>query len=186
MIGRLFKWSFRIILIVFLLRVFAAETPLYQAISPFAEPFFEGVLETLTALMLPDQTQEATKEVKIDSLENNSISDVEEKDYQQIQEFDAVMPCQSQISYVTHLHKWEYNHSGARNRQFGAKFTILPSVACQAEQFREKQIVEPRYDGSMKDYYGKVYLQLVKDNRDKLAKVYKVYEQIGKKYQLDY
>lgn len=183
--GSLFKWSFRAIIVVFLLRTFAPETPVYQAIAPIADPFFETIFEGFIAMLKTNKTE---PQKNLDELEKELVQEekninIEEKNYSQVQEFDAVMPCQSQIDHVTHLHKWS-NLNGSTTR-FGAKFTILPTVACQAESFREK-MPEPISDGSTKDYYGKVYLQLVKDNKDKMERIYKAYENIRKKYKLDY
>ncbi|GAB4132465.1 MAG: hypothetical protein OHK0045_19440 [Raineya sp.] len=183
--GSLFKWSFRVVLVAFLLRTFAPETPLYKTIAPITEPFFEAIFEGFSALLSDGkQLQDAQKEVEIVTDEENE-STMEEKEFNQVQEFDALMPCQSKIEYVTHLHKWEDNGEGRINKKFGAKFTILPSLACQAESFREK-LPEPISDGSTKDYYGKVYIQLAKDNRSKMDRIYKTYETVKSKYKLNY
>jgi len=184
--GKLFKWSFRIILVVFLLRTFAPETPVYRAIAPIADPFFVAVFEGLYALLKTNEVspEKSHEEVKIVESEEDSFK-AEDKLYSQVQEFDAPMPCQSKIDYVTHLHKWNSNSEDGRSTRFGAKFTILPSVACQAESFREK-LPEPISDGSTKDYYGKVYVQLVKDNRAKMESIYKTYENVKNKHKLNY
>jgi hypothetical protein len=184
--GKLVKWSFRIILVVFLLRVFAPETPIYRAIAPVADPFFVAIFEGLVALLdnASQQVPEASKNIEIVE-EEQTPNTPEEQNFSQVQEFDAVMPCQSKINHVTHLHKWESDSEETGNTRFGAKFTVLPLVACQAESFREK-LPEPISDGSTKDYYGKVYIQLAKDNRDKMERIYKTYENIKNKYKLNY
>jgi len=184
--ANLFKWSFRAIVIVFLLRTFASETPLYKAIAPVSEPFFEAVFEAFKKFLEDEsvqQTQNIKKEIEI--VEEQEINNNTEKENWQVQEFDALMPCQSRIDHVTHLHKWEYNDNYGNYKRFGAKFTVLPTLACQAENFRE-QLPEPISDGSVRDYYGKVYVQLVKDNRAKMERIYKTYENIKKKYKLNY
>lgn len=181
----IFKWSFRIILVVFLLRVFAHETPIYQAVAPIADPFFEAIFEGLVTLLETDENKQAEAVKEVEIVEEEKTANQEEQAYNQVQEFDATMPCQSKVNHVTHLHKWENFSENGKNLRFGAKFTMLPSTACQAERFREK-LPEPISDGSTKDYYGKVYLQLIKDNRDKMERIYKTYESIRKKYKLDY
>ncbi|MDX1905359.1 MAG: hypothetical protein SFU27_14525, partial [Thermonemataceae bacterium] len=113
---------------------------------------------------------------KTDKYENTSNLSTEK-----VQNFDAVLPCESQVSYVTHEHIWQ----DFNNKKRKAKVSILPSVACEAEEFREK-LPEPVSDGSVKDYYGKVYIQLAKNNRDKMKEVYKSFAKIKKKYNLGY
>ncbi len=188
--GKIIKWTFRIFLIVLAIRIFAPESAIYQAIAPITEPIFEGILESLSEFVNDDNTQNAVQELKNER--KNQVEIIEEKpenqennssfeDFSQVQEFDALLPCQSRIRHVTHLHEW----NTPSNVYYKAKFTILPREACESESFRE-QMPEPISDGSTKDYYGKVYLQLIKECRPKLDRIIRTYEKIGKKYQLNY
>lgn len=186
------KWSFNIILLVIILRVFAKETIAYQMIAPVTEPLFEMLFSQLGKLLEDNQStalrevfkeQELDKEKeeeKEDSKTYNSEKNNDDADYSRVQEFDEVMPCQSKISYVTHQRSWQ----DLKNRSYKAKVTILPKIACEAESFREK-LPEPISDGSVGDYYGKVYLQLVKDNKDKMDKIYDSFERVRVKYKLN-
>lgn len=178
------KWIFRGFLAIFLLKVFAPETSIYRAIAPVTDPFFEAIFENIASLLKAENTAPESKKLEIVE-EEDLKGEKTTEEYSQVQEFDALMPCQSKIDHVTHLHRWESISYNGHNTEFGAKFTVLPTVACEAESFREK-LPEPISDGSTKDYYGKVYIQLVKDNRGKMEKIYEIYEKIRKKYKLDH
>ncbi|MCS6794674.1 MAG: hypothetical protein NZ516_01810 [Raineya sp.] len=190
--GKIIKWSSRIFWIVLGLRIFAPQSQIYQMIAPISEPIFEAILESLVQVINSDNTNNAVRELKNEK--NKQVEIIEEnpenqnynnqgqvEDYSKVQEFDAIMPCQSRIGHVTHLHTWK----SFNGKNFKAKFTILPKEACGSESFRE-QMPEPTFDGSIKDYYGKVYLQLIKECRPKMERIIRTYEKIGKKYQLNY
>lgn len=188
--SRITKWAFRLLIVAFLLRIFAPKSAIYQAIAPFSEPIFEAIAQSLVALLkdyknaqekqdLEQDFQKIKTKVKVEVVEENPHTAKE--DYSQVQEFDAVLPCQSRISYVTHLHKWET----PQNQLFSAKFTVLPQEACQSESFRE-QMPEPVYSSSPKDYWGRIYLQLIRESRPKMERIFKTYQKIAQKYQLNY
>jgi hypothetical protein len=180
------KWSFRVFIFVVLLRAFAKDTVVYQAIAPITEPVFEACFEQLASLWENSAEQNSSNNNHIKTDNNSKKEDevvVEEQDeavYETVQEPDEILPCESKIKHVTHQQNWQ----DLQSRTFKAKFTVLPQVACQAESFREK-LPEPISDGSVRDYYGKVYLQLTKDNKDKMQKIYKTFDKVREKNKLN-
>jgi len=176
------KWSFRIVVLVVLLRAFAKDTVVYQAIAPVTEPIFEACFEQLAGLWENNGSGNSSSHSNKDDDSKNTVvvADDDDVSYEKVQEFDEILPCESKIKHVTHQQDWQ----DLQSKNFKAKFTILPQIACQSEHFREG-LPEPISDGSVKDYYGKVYLQLTKDSKEKMQKIYKTFEKIREKHKLN-
>lgn len=186
LIGNLIKWSFRLAIVLIVVRVFFADSSLYQNIlKPILEPAFEAIFNRFPPLENHQENENDRKNMQKeeDNQTQNTNEDLENnkgRNKQKTKEKNEDIDPNCDVPDSKYNQSWKDLQS---LHQYLAKIAVKNQNACKASTFRENLNIV--YTGDDQQYYKNLYGQLVKFCSPKMAGIFKTFENIKKNKKLN-
>lgn len=191
MIRWLFKWSFRAVLIILVIRIFFPDSELYRDyIGPFTEPIFEQLMNELNTVVV--ENQEDTPKQENEPIENNEdvIHKMNEKEYLEVETNQKSKSNSKNNSILENCLKNVPSSNYSRNwqnlqntRRYSSGFSVSSQLVCESNLNRLNLNVK-EYDEV--SYWQKVYGSFAQKDSPKMTKIFSYFESIRQKKNLNY
>lgn len=185
------KWAFRLAIILIVIRVFFADTPLYQNyLKPFCEPLFEMAFNQFPTLENHQAQQNNTKEEQNTEEETKNIDPKQQKKVNIIRRNKNTKDENEENNNTNNsncdIPDSKYNQSWQDLQdlhKYLAKIAIQNQNACEAYTFRESLNID--YNGDDQAYYNNLYGKLVRFSSPKMTAIFKTFDNIRKNKKLN-
>lgn len=185
-IWSIIKWSFRLAIVIVVIRVFFNDSPLYQNyLKDIFEPAFEALFNQLPPL--EDHKQNTSQQNTQEETENKN-QDIEENKQGNKQNINPKKTVKEGSIYLKNCKnlpsvKYDQNWNDLQNtRKYTANISVNSQTACKAYSFRENLNIN--YTGDDEKYYGELYAKLSNFSSPKMANIFKTFENIKKNKKL--
>jgi hypothetical protein len=189
MIAWLFKWAFRLVIILLVIRIFFPDSEIYQDyIGPITEPIFESLLDELNTLATDNQESTPKTETQPGNEKETDeiIQKMNDKEYLKPQNNHAtpknevLEDCMKNIPPSNYRRTWQ---SLQNNRRYASDFSVSNQLVCESNLHRINLNVN-EYDEIA--YWQKVYGSFVRKDSPKMTKIFQYFKAIQQKNKLDY